>query len=434
MRKLVIIVILVALFLLALFLLVSPRQNTPYERSALGNKGLDILLNANDIDAFSSDKYKKYSLDQFDFRLLSMDAILFSYLDRDFEVSSYRNGVKLNNLVQDKVEEMTTVIVLPKWKKDLNKKLLADNSALLPLKSMNWIVASLNFDQIKIERSLDGFTHETVKGELVSNQQIELFDAQFFRRDTIPDECEELMGIKAGALLLACYSDYFAYFLSDPDLLNNHGLSLGKNASFAVEFVDNLMETSDTTVAYLDSSEKLFETQYGRGGSGQRGDGQSTPPYERNFQDFARLFEYPLSIIWAAILMITIICLWRGAFRFGPPLKDVNGNIEISKTAAVNAMARLLRLSGNDGHMVAQFVQNSLIDRAVLAFGESGGNQAGVDRLMQRLAQKDKSLAEQFEALTKTLTQLGPIMGRQELRKNLEEFRELLRRVDLESR
>ncbi|UXM95998.1 hypothetical protein N5853_05085 [Bartonella sp. HY329] len=430
MRKSVIIVILLALFLLALLLFTSQWRSKPYEVSALGNKGLELVLNEDNIKAISADKYKTYSISQFDFRILSIDAVLFPYLNGHYQLP-YSNDARseLTNIFQNKVEEIETMIVLPKWDDRVSENLEANNNYLLLLPNVNWVMSTLDYDDIRVNRVLNSFTREEVKTYGGDRGEIELYNAQYFERGSIPDECEELLGIKAGALLISCYGDYEAYFLSDPDLLNSHGLSLGKNREVAISMIKDILANSDATSVFLDSNEKLFSNQ-------MSGDGKEVEKkaYKRDASDFARLFEYPLSTIWAAILMITIICLWRGAFRFGPALKEANGNIEISKMAAVNAMARLLRLSGNDGQMVAQFVQNSLLDRAVRAFGESGGNQAGVDRLIKRLGQRDKVLAKKFAALAHSLTVHGPTMKRHELYKNLEDFRELLRRVDLESR
>lgn len=427
MRKIFVVVILIALFLLALFLFTSQWRNKPYELSALGNKGLELVLKAKDIQTTSFDKYKTYLDTQFDFRILSTDAIIFPYLNGHYQLPYFTDARrKLAQTLKNKVNELDTMVVLPKWDKRVSENLKADNNFLLLLPNVKWVMDTLDYGGIRLDRSLNSFTRENIKTISGHMRKVELYDAQFFFRGTLPDECEELLGIKAGALLIYCSGDYSAYFLSDPDLFNNHGLALGNNRDIAVDMINDMLAELDAKSVFLDVNERLF--------SNQAHEEVKPQPYKRDASDFARLFEYPLSTIWAAILMITIICLWRGAFRFGPPLKDANDNIEISKTAAVSAMARLLRLSGNDGQMVAQFVQNSLLDRAVQAFGETGGNQAGIDRFIQRLAQKDKILAEKFASLARSLMLLGPIMTHHELHKNLEDFRELLRRVDLESR
>ncbi|MCP5995978.1 hypothetical protein NL385_27970, partial [Klebsiella pneumoniae] len=65
-------------------------------------------------------------------------------------------------------------------------------------------------------------------------ETIRIYQAQVFSRDQTPSNCEEMAGLQAGPLLLKCTFDFDFYVLSDPDLLNNHGLALGENADFAI--------------------------------------------------------------------------------------------------------------------------------------------------------------------------------------------------------
>ncbi|MGO8264182.1 hypothetical protein ACC763_39270, partial [Rhizobium ruizarguesonis] len=58
----------------------------------------------------------------------------------------------------------------------------------------------------------------------------------------------------SGALLLHGEDDPNVYLLSDPDLLNNHGLALADNASFAVSLVTLLRGAGEKRPVYLDTA------------------------------------------------------------------------------------------------------------------------------------------------------------------------------------
>jgi hypothetical protein len=213
--------------------------------------------------------------------------------------------------------------------------------------------------------------------------------------------------------------------LSDPDLLNNHGLALADNAAFAVSLIQHLRGAGETRPVYLDTAGQPLDSEK------PVDEGKS---YERSASDLKRFFAYPLSVIWGTLLVVAAICFWRGAYRFGPPLREASANIELSKTAAIEATARLLRLSGNDGRMAGQFVLHLLADKAQLLFGSGAGNQAGITRLFQRLARSDKAGAHALHATAEALIERGHVMTRADLHRHLEIFRKLLGSIELGSR
>ena len=84
--------------------------------------------------------------------------------------------------------------------------------------------------------------------------------------------------------------------------------------------------------------------------------------------------------------------------------------------------------------MVAQFVQNLLADKAQLVFGAGSANQAGIERLFQRLARRDQAKAEALKTSAQALIERGHAMGRSDLHRNLEIFRTLLGSIEFGSR
>ena len=88
-----------------------------------------------------------------------------------------------------------------------------------------------------------------------AKRPLALFWAQLFQRDRIPSHCHEKLGLPEGALVIACDATAnipAAYFLSDPDLLNNHGLGLAENAALAADLVAGLRRDA-TKPVYLDT-------------------------------------------------------------------------------------------------------------------------------------------------------------------------------------
>ncbi|MGO7259061.1 hypothetical protein ACCT32_36570, partial [Rhizobium brockwellii] len=75
-----------------------------------------------------------------------------------------------------------------------------------------------------------------------------------------------------------------------------------------------------------------------------------------------------------------------------------------------------------------------LADKAQLLFGSGAGNQAGIARLFQRLARRDKAGAQALHAAAEALIERGHVMTRADLHRHLEIFRKLLGSIELGSR
>jgi hypothetical protein len=99
--------------------------------------------------------------------------------------------------------------------------------------------------------------------------------------------------------------------------------------------------------------------------------------------------------------------------------------LEQSKTVSIDAKARLLRLSGNDGRMVAEFVRARLDALSEASLGTGGSH----DRLFTLLARRDAALASQFRNTCAQLMTHGTAMPKHELNQHLATFRDLLERL-----
>lgn len=408
---------------LAALLLLAPWRNAAYDRSALGSRGLEAWLQARGIPVARSDSHVARARSGLSVRLLPLPAPLADTGTTDAGGRRTRTGMEPET-VEEKLHELPTLVILPKWRDAVLQEGIARESMLVPPRAIHRLLENIYLPDLRLTRPGPGFAQASMSLAPDRPAKVALYRAQLFERSSVPDHCAELAGFPSGALLLRCEDGVTFHLLSDPDLLNNHGLALGENAAFALSLVRSLRGAEEARPVYLDTDARLLRDDEGAG------EGRS---YERSVADVRRLFDYPLTAIWVAILLVTAIGFWRGAYRFGPPSDEAAANVEISKTAAVEAMARLLRLSGNDGRMAAQFVHHLLTDAAVRVFGPGAGNPAGIERLFQRLARRDEAQAGALRSAAQALIERGPAMRRSELHHKLETFRNLLRSTDLGS-
>ncbi|WHO76170.1 hypothetical protein [Rhizobium sp. BT03] len=416
-----ILVLVLALVALALFWL--PRGND-FDRSPLGNKGLELWLQAKGIPVVRSDPHVARASSEISLRIVPLSI-------RKGEAVAPQAGEETDDAgPANPAEEasryaLPTLIVLPKWRGSVSMDGVASKSKLVDLIDISDELEKIGYSDFGFARSKTDF--EEAQTQLKSGQpiKIDLYQAQTFERSSLPSGCKEIAGTPLGALLLRCAQKPNVYLLSDPDLLNNHGLALADNASFAVSLVTLLRGAAEKRPVYLDTAGQPLDSEK------PVDEGKS---YERSASDLKRFFAYPLSVIWGTLIVVAAICFWRGAYRFGPPLREASANIELSKTAAIDATARLLRLSGNDGRMAGQFVLHLLADKAQLLFGSGAGNQAGIARLFQRLARQDKAAAQALHAAAEALIERGHVMTRADLHRNLDTFRKSLGSFDLGSR
>src|SRR5262249_47205898 len=84
------------------------------------------------------------------------------------------------------------------------------------------------------------------------------------------------------------------WVLSDPDVLNNHGLRSPGNARFVVEMIDKLRHGGPVVID---------ETMHG---------------YARQPSVVRTLFEFPLVVVTVQMIACAILVVWAAMVRFGP--------------------------------------------------------------------------------------------------------------------
>lgn len=428
MRKAAPLLVLVLLLGAAAALALLARGNRHDDRTVIGNKGLELWLQANNIPVLGPAAVSNKPASGLSLRILPLRAPAEDAPSSRSRQKRIAPDPESANLA-GKLQELPTLVILPKWSAAILRNETAQGASLASTATIYGQLRQLDLSRLRLRRLGPGFGEAWFspgpdRPPQDGQSRARLYRAQLFDRSTLPAHCDELAGASAGALLLRCEDDASFYLLSDPDLLNNHGLTQGDNAAFALALIRRLRGGGEVRPVYLDTGGPLLDGD----GDGATDEGRS---YERSAAEFGRLLSWPLSMIWSAILLVTALCLWRGAYRFGPPMRSGDDAMDISKATAVAATARLLRLSGNDGRMAAQFVHNLLADRAVARFGPGAGTDAGIDRLFGHFARRDAAAAQALRAVAAALIEGGPAMGRQDLHNNLDRFKTLLGSMDV---
>ena len=317
-----------------------------------------------------------------------------------------------------KTDELPTLVILPKWVVGIATSKVAHETGLVPLGRYPTLLRQMGLGGMRITRGNATFE----RNAMGANGNAALFWAQTFSAASIPSECKPMVKFGAGVLVIECQmpdKSTPTYVLSDPDLLNNHGLAVGDNAVAARLLIAQIVQ-GDTRTIYVDTSPDLL-TAYDE-------DADERRDYTRSASDFARFFDPPFAALWAMLLVVLGVLYWRGAVRFGPIATNEDTVAEASKTAAIEIKARLLRLSNNDGRMVSDFVRGQINDLATQTFGTSLGTTASA-RFFALLARRDPMHGPAFKHSAETLMANAQNMSRPELYAALETYRTHLERI-----
>lgn len=420
-------VVFVLLFCLAagLMFLSDPKggegrlSDSAYDRSALGIKGLELLLEERGIETSRPDGRRIVAEAPNTLRILPIRGGSLVPDDPDQAETTLEDALSGDGLFS-----MPTLVILPKWHDSVTVTGVARPSQLVDQNRLVRDLARMLMDPLTVKRAPVAFFEEDGVFKTGGMKKTTLFQGQLFDRSSIPGYCNELFGVSHGALLIVCDLDSKFYLLSDPDILNNHGLALGENADTSLTVMSLLFADSSTVRLLIDQS--------GHSLAQAGADSQAEEPSDP-LADFERLFAYPFNVIWGVLLAITLLFFWRGAWRFGPAAPSGITGYGRSKRAVVDAEARLLRLSGNDGQMTAQYVRALLFDKAAHVFGPSARHASDLDRFFAHLANRDKGLSDALHAVATRLMERGGSMKPPELHKNLDLFQTLMGRAELGS-
>ena len=314
--------------------------------------------------------------------------------------------------LQGKLYYGKPLVILPKWRWAAAEKAIAAPETMIPLETYPKLFPQMELGGLALQRGKPVF--ETFPDGL--GHQITLFAPQSFAAASLPDYCKPLRSLDPQrVLLISCAQEDAGpvHYLSDPDLLNNHGLTVGQNAEALAALV-RLLQSSPGQPVYLDPLAADHTTYDG---------GDERVDYERSADDLWRFFKSPLGEIWAMLAILLALFLWRGSRRFGPVRDPRDETPERSRREAIATRARLIRMTGQDGAMVADYVKSDLTRMAEAAFGVGRGE---VGRLFPLLARRNPARAAEFQGLAQELMCATP-QPAAALRRQLDTYHQLQR-------
>jgi hypothetical protein len=147
-----------------------------------------------------------------------------------------------------------------------------------------------------------------------------------------------------GRVVLAQVEGRQLYLLSDPDLLNNHGMGDERQARAALALLDFLNSTDATAI--------LFDVTVS-------GLGHSKSPLKL-------AFDPPFLGVTLTIFAAMLLAAWQALVRFGPA-RHPRRAIAFGKAALVDNSAALIRKAGRESHLGSRYV-GTIRERAVRLF------------------------------------------------------------------
>ena len=363
--------ILILAVLALLFVLNRGGEERRVNRSTIGFSLLAPWLKSQGIAAEESNPLLNPQSDSLSIRILTLhDADLLNPIPAGLDKHAQFYSPTLLDSDYDHVLErlyqMPNLIVPPKWVAGSFARRAVHRSTLIPLDNYPELFSQLLSEtDLRLIRPGSGFLREDTQWGTLA-----LFEPQLFDPASLPDACRTVLPLKAGALVIRCeYDDVWPILLlSDPDLLNNHGLTLADNGAVTVGMLRDYLG-DDTRPVYVDTHDAIF-TQYA---NDDEADNQRRD-YERDASALGRLFKPPLTALW--VIMLAVLGLSFSACGIVlaglPPLSGFVGKVTMM-TALLNpngmgAAGGSMRFSA--WVLLALFILSGLL--ATIAYSRAG--------------------------------------------------------------
>jgi len=150
------------------------------------------------------------------------------------------------------------------------------------------------------------------------------------------------------------------YVLTDPDVLENHGLVRGDNAAFAVRAIEIAGGGASRPVI-------IDETFHG----------YFLPP--RVFQE---LLRFPLVVALVHLALLIGVVYWAGSGRFGAPIEEPRG-LRAGKDVLIRNMAELLLVGRRTPEALRKYFRNAV---AAVSAGVGPTRETSPGEAVERLA------------------------------------------------
>lgn len=402
-------------------------RGAPISSSPVGFDGLAVWLRAEGQQARTYEGWNSVDGTQIGLRVLPVfDTVLDSPRGRPRSVEELivqESEVDISSRVlRAKLERLPTLLVLPKWRSGMRLAGKAHLDFLVSDARLTGLLKTLSPDFGDVSRSGDGFVTFPVGRDLPGR------DATLYSPQTIPaGPCEPLVGTRDAMVLGRCNvvvdsrrggdaPDERLTFdlLVDPDLMNNHGLAVGDNAAVTSALLEDLNGGGTVVVDY--STGLLLTNSTG-------------PRREREWSDFLRFFGEPFRFFWGGLLALAALLLWRSSVRFGAAIERAPVNTA-SKEVAIDAKAKLLRLSGHDDALIDAYVDARVRRLAEDVFGPSArSSQGALAALTTWLRRKDGELANMLATTAGAAKAIDPRMSIADMAERLDRFENVVEKV-----
>jgi|GEM_PF-587007 len=394
----------------------------PLRQTAIGFDGLVAWLRADGLDASSFEGGALLERDRIGLRILplydgNLDHRRTAPRDREERVRQADQVDILRAVVNAKIHQLPTLVVLPKWRTGVALAGVA-HPDLLREPGDNPVDRGqlLSGRGAAVVSGGEGFADFAVPAGPAAGLRARLYMPQVVRGSF----CEPVIGRADAMLLGRCHTDGRAYWLlADPDLLNSHGLRQGDNAAIAKALLAGLADGKPIVVDYS----TFVWAQDDRAGS-------SAPENRRSWADLGRFFAPPFGYLWAAFAVLAALVLWRASVRYGPALRRFDDGPGAAKAVSIAAKARLLRLTGHDDALLRVHVAGRLHAVAAELLGPTRrGPGEPLDQVCLLVGRRDPVLSRELQEAAAEAGGLPPSAPTAEAVRRLDRFETVIYRV-----
>lgn len=404
-----------AIVIAGLVYLTSLERQASLNRSQVGFAGLHVWLKDQDIETLTFQGGGALRVEDIGLRVLPLfDTDLDRFSEEpETEAEMMKQTTEYdisNEVLHEKIDLVPSLVILPKWRRAVRIKGVAHPAFLIPEADIQRVQSQIYGLGGSISRPRDGYVEETYSFA-GRTYNAGLYQPQFVSNS----DCTPILGDKNAMLLGKCLGDEGDFWLlSDPDLLNAHGLALGENASLGRDILADL--AADNRVI-IDLTSSIFISERPQQNA-------------RSWSDLARFGTYPFSIVWAGFAIVSALFLWHAWVRYGPVVRLFEDRPRASKTGSIDATARLLRLSGHDRKLLQSHIaaRCRMLASDLLGPHRATGTEP-VQELVRIIRQRSPELAHDLAGTAEEIQHGQHIKSHAELLHLLDRFETLYERT-----
>ncbi|MEO9650332.1 MAG: hypothetical protein ABJE99_04315 [Roseobacter sp.] len=351
---------LLAVLIFGILFIVSSQQQQQLRSSPSGLNGLQVWLASEGLTARNFSGGWQQNVDQIGLLILplydtALDVSLTPAQSTEELVRQQDEYDLKAGPILSKIKDVPTLLVLPKWRSGMRLTGLAHPGFLVEQTRLHDTLNKLltNHDA-RLRLHQQPFADFAYKSSGKATLLATIYAAQMFAAR----RCRPIIGTTKEMILGDCklQDGTQVFVLSDPDLITNHGLALGDNAVIFRDFAAQLAQNRQIIIDY--SRENWLTRE------------SAKTQRDRTWSDLMRFFAPPFTVMWVGLIIAVALVLWRAGMRFGPLVNRPNA-LGASKIMAIGARARLMRRTGRDGALVAEYSKARLAAVATVLVGST---------------------------------------------------------------